>query len=163
MPDNHFVIWRLICESLKSLTHWGRYNMAAISQTTFLNTFSRMKMYAFWIRFHWMFLKDPIENIGSDNDLAPNRPLSEPMMAWDIGLGYWRIYATLDREELMVNKWFSIENGPFNRNYFHDYVDRKSQNRANVTQIKSDIFCLWCSAFYTVQGKMYLISVDRGT
>ena len=34
---------------ISSFTHWGRDNMAAISQTTF----SWMKMYKFQLRFHW--------------------------------------------------------------------------------------------------------------
>ena len=36
-----------------ALTHWGRDKMAAIFQTTLLNEFSWMKMYKFWLRFHW--------------------------------------------------------------------------------------------------------------
>ena len=40
------------------LTHWGRDKMAAVSQTTFLKTFSWMKMYEFWLKFHWsLFLR----------------------------------------------------------------------------------------------------------
>ena len=35
------------------LTHWGRDKMAAISQTTFSNAFSWMKMYIFRLKFHW--------------------------------------------------------------------------------------------------------------
>ena len=35
------------------LTHWGRDKMAAISQTTFSNVFSSMKMFKFRLRFHW--------------------------------------------------------------------------------------------------------------
>ena len=35
------------------LTHWGRYKMAAISQTIFSNAFSWMKIYEFRLRFHW--------------------------------------------------------------------------------------------------------------
>ena len=35
------------------LTHWGPDKMAAISQTTFSNVFSWMKMYEFRLRFHW--------------------------------------------------------------------------------------------------------------
>ena len=37
------------------LTHWGRDKMAAILQTTYSNAFSWMKMYKFWLRFHWNF------------------------------------------------------------------------------------------------------------
>ena len=40
------------------LTHWGRDKMAAIFQTTFSNAFSWMKIYEFWLRFHWsVFLR----------------------------------------------------------------------------------------------------------
>ena len=38
--------------------HWGRDKMPAIFQTTFSNTFSWMKMYEFWLKFHWsLFLR----------------------------------------------------------------------------------------------------------
>ena len=45
-------VWTLKPYS-KSLTHWGRDKMAAISQTTFSNEFSWMKMYEFRLTFHW--------------------------------------------------------------------------------------------------------------
>ena len=52
------VIWdspRLWQDGL--LTHWGRNKMDAISQTTFWNVFSWMKIFEFQIKFHWnMFL-----------------------------------------------------------------------------------------------------------
>ena len=35
------------------LTHWGRDKMDAISQTTFSNAFSWMKMCEFWLTFQW--------------------------------------------------------------------------------------------------------------
>ena len=35
------------------LTHWGRDEMNNISQTTFSNVFSSMKMFEFWLKFHW--------------------------------------------------------------------------------------------------------------
>ena len=35
------------------LTHGGRDKMAAIFQTTFSNAFSWMKIFTFWLRFHW--------------------------------------------------------------------------------------------------------------
>ena len=35
-------------------THWGRDKMATIFQMTFSNAFSWMKMYEFWLRFHWI-------------------------------------------------------------------------------------------------------------
>ena len=40
------------------LTHWGRNKMDAISQTTFSNAFSLMKIFEFWLKFHWcLFLR----------------------------------------------------------------------------------------------------------
>ena len=40
------------------LIHWGRDKMDAISQTTFSNAFSWMKMHEFRLRFHWsLFLR----------------------------------------------------------------------------------------------------------
>ena len=41
----------IVCSTL-CLIHWGRDKMAAISQTTFPNAFSWMKMYGFRLRFH---------------------------------------------------------------------------------------------------------------
>ena len=35
------------------LTHWGQDKMAAIFQTSFSNRFFWMKMYQFWLIFHW--------------------------------------------------------------------------------------------------------------
>ena len=42
----------------EGLTHWGRDKMDAISQTTFSNQFSWMKMYEYRFKFHWsLFLR----------------------------------------------------------------------------------------------------------
>ena len=35
------------------LTHWGWAKRATISQMTISNAFSWMKMYKFWLQFHW--------------------------------------------------------------------------------------------------------------
>ena len=43
----------LFCKSLCYLTHWGRDNMAAISQTTLSNAFSWIKMLEFRLKYHW--------------------------------------------------------------------------------------------------------------
>ena len=59
-----------------NLTHWGRYKMAAISQTTHSNAFSWMEMLLFLFKFHWsLFLRVQltISIIGSENGLAPTR------------------------------------------------------------------------------------------
>ena len=45
--------FKFFIASAWSITHWGQDKMAAIFQTTFSNAFSRMKMYKFWLRFHW--------------------------------------------------------------------------------------------------------------
>ena len=37
----------------EGLTHWTRDKMGAISQTTFSNAFSCMKMFELWLKFHW--------------------------------------------------------------------------------------------------------------
>ena len=37
------------------LTHWGWDEMNNISQTTFSNVFSSMKMFELWLKFHWSF------------------------------------------------------------------------------------------------------------
>ena len=41
-----------------ALTHWGRDEMDAISQTTCSSAFPWMKMFEFWLKFHWsLFLR----------------------------------------------------------------------------------------------------------
>ena len=42
-----------ILKELNRLTHWGRDEMNNISQTTFSNVFSSMKMFEFQLKFHW--------------------------------------------------------------------------------------------------------------
>ena len=44
------VIWT---STVVLLTHWGRDKLAAISQTTFSNAFSWMKIHEFRLIFHW--------------------------------------------------------------------------------------------------------------
>ena len=58
------------------LKHWDRDKMVDISQTTFPNAFSWMKIYEFRLIFHWnLILRFKLTNssIGSDNGLALNR------------------------------------------------------------------------------------------
>ena len=42
-----------VTEHIETLTHWGRYRIAAISQTTFSNAYSWIKIDTFRLRFHW--------------------------------------------------------------------------------------------------------------
>ena len=65
-----------------SLTHWGRYKMAAISQTTFSNAFSWML--SLWISLKFV-PKVRINNIPALVQIMAwrrpgDKPLSEPMM-----------------------------------------------------------------------------------
>ena len=63
-----FAVWAMI-----QFTYWGRDKMAAIFQTIFWNVFSRMKIFEFWLEFHWSLSNEPYFSIGSDNGLAPAR------------------------------------------------------------------------------------------
>ena len=59
------------------LTHWGQDKTDAISQTTFSNAFSWMKMFEFLLKFHWsLFLRVQLTIFQRPGD----KPLSEPMM-----------------------------------------------------------------------------------
>ena len=84
-------------------THWGRDKMAAISQTTFSDAFSWMKMYEFRLRFHW--------SLFSGIELT----ISQHWFRWWLGavqatshflnqwwLVYRRIYASLGLNELIL-------------------------------------------------------------
>ena len=57
---NKWFLWwcvRFITDELFHLTHWGRNEMNNISQTTFSNVFSSMKMYEFRLTFHWILFQ----------------------------------------------------------------------------------------------------------
>ena len=68
------------------ISHWGWHKMAANFLTTFSNSFSWMKVYKFWLRFHSRFvLKGPIDNIPALVQIMAwrrpgDKPLSETMM-----------------------------------------------------------------------------------
>ena len=49
----HCSLFGAVPRPLHSLTHWGRNEMNNISQTTFSNVFSSMKMFEFRLKFHW--------------------------------------------------------------------------------------------------------------
>ena len=53
-----------LCSQLQ-LIHWGWDLSAAISQTTFMNAFSSVKIFVFWLKFHWSLFvsKSPIDNM----------------------------------------------------------------------------------------------------
>ena len=47
------------------LSRWGWDKMAAIFQTIFSNAVSLMKIYKFWLRFHWSLFPGLISNISA--------------------------------------------------------------------------------------------------
>ena len=58
---------------------WGRDKMAAISQTTFTNAFSWMKMFELRLKFHWSLF--PSVHLTMAWHRTDDKPLSEPMMS----------------------------------------------------------------------------------
>ena len=50
---HQYVLVSGVCGAYKGLIHWGRDKMGDVFQTTFLNVFSWMKMYWYWLKFHW--------------------------------------------------------------------------------------------------------------
>ena len=55
---NNHGFWTSLLRMYYSLTHWGRDQIDAISQTTLSNAFSRMIMNEFRLGFHWsLFLR----------------------------------------------------------------------------------------------------------
>ena len=83
----------------RGLTHWGGGKIAAISQATFSNAFSSMKMYEFRFRFHWnlvqrfelTFLHWFRQWLGTD------QVTSHYLYQW--WLVYWCIYASFSLKE----------------------------------------------------------------
>ena len=83
------------------LTHWGRDKMVNISQTTFPNVFSSMKMFEFQLKFHWsLFLRVQLKKF-------------QHCFRWWLGAGqatshylkqcwlvYWCVNASLSLNEL---------------------------------------------------------------
>ena len=66
------------------LTHWGRDNMAAISQMTLSNAFSWMKILEFGLKFHWSLFPRVQLTIPALVQIMAwrrpgDKPLSEPM------------------------------------------------------------------------------------
>ena len=98
----------LVCGNLlnairdsKILTHWDQDTMYAIFQTTFSNAFSWMKMFKFWLRFHWsLFPRFQFTifqhwfRLWLGTDQATSHYLNQ---WWSV---YWRIYASLGLNEL---------------------------------------------------------------
>ena len=92
------------------LTHWGQDKMAAISQITFSDTFSSIKMYWFWLKFYSQWFNQQYSIIGWDNSLAPSR---RQAIIWNIAdLIHWRIHVALGGDEMSgyLNQfWFLLD------------------------------------------------------
>ena len=74
--------------------------MTAISQTTFANAFSWMKIYWFWSKFHWSV--SPMAQLAifqhaSDNGLAPTT--RQAMICTNADPIHWRIHAARRADE----------------------------------------------------------------
>ena len=83
------------------LSDWGQYKMVTISQTTFSNTFSWMKMYEFRLRFHWiLFLR--VQSTIFQHWSSPSHHLTK----WR--LIYRRIYASTQRVDSNAGVLISI-------------------------------------------------------
>ena len=93
---------------LNFLLYWDRVKMAPISQPTFLNAFSWMKMYEFLFKFHWgLFLRVRITifQYWFRQWLDVDQAISHYLNQW--WYVYWRIYASLGLNELkqMSDTW----------------------------------------------------------
>ena len=93
-----------ICLVLNMLTHWGWDKMADISQTTFWNAFSWMKMCKFGLGFLWILLPRVQLTIYQDwfrKWLGADQATSHYLDQW--WLDYRCIYASLSLNE--VTHW----------------------------------------------------------
>ena len=91
------------------LTYCGRDKMAAVSQTALSNAFSWMKMLEFRLKFHWsVFPKFQLTIFQHwfRYWLGAGQATSHYLNQW--WLIYWRIYASLGLNELIVGRNCSL-------------------------------------------------------
>ena len=103
---SRYVVVSKIKLLLGFLTHWGGDKMAAISQTTFSNLFTWMKMSEFRLEFLWnMFLRVQltIPQHWFRQWLGTGKATSHCLNHWQ--LASWPIYASLGLNELRY-LWF---------------------------------------------------------
>ena len=87
-------------QTLFLLIHWGRDKMATNFLMTFSKAFSRMKIYEYWLRFHWSLfprIKLTILQHWFRQWLGASQVTSHYLTQW--WLGYWRIYASFGLSE----------------------------------------------------------------
>ena len=100
MISSHTDIWYLLHARINTLRP---RQMDAISQTTFSNAFSWMKMFKFQLKFHWsLFLRFQLTIFQHwfRYWLGAVQATSHYLNQW--WLVYWRIYASLGLNELTL-------------------------------------------------------------
>ena len=100
VSNHQHLDWLLNC-----LTHWGRDEMDAISQTTFSNAFSWMKILKFRIKCHWSLFLRVLLTIFQHRFwywLGAYQATSH--YANQCWLDHWRIYASLGLNELIMRR-----------------------------------------------------------
>ena len=106
-PCNRDLCWDLF-QIWIQLTHWGRDQMAAVSQTMFSKAFSWMKVYEFLFQLPWnVFLRFQLTIFQHwfRYWLGAVQATSHYLNQW--WLVYWRIYASLGLNELKTYEWLS--------------------------------------------------------
>ena len=101
----HWWMWEIF-----ALTHWGRDQMDAFSQTTCSRAFSWMKMFEFRLKFHWrLFLRFLLTILQHWFRLwlGADQATSHYLNQWWIV--YWRIYASLGLNELIYSNYPSTK------------------------------------------------------
>ena len=96
-------LWMTSSGQLGWLTQWGRHKIDAISQTSFSNVFSSMKMCEFRFKSHWsVFLRVQLTIIQHRfrQWLGADQATSHYLNQW--WLDYRRIYASLGLNELKL-------------------------------------------------------------
>ena len=96
--------WEYACR----ISHGGRDKMAGISQTTYSNAFSWMKIYEFRLKCHWILfqrIKLTISIIGSDNGLVPSR--RQAIISTNDG-EFTDVHASLRLNEICVLCWLQL-------------------------------------------------------
>ena len=144
-PCRTFHPW---CPCIKTrclLTHWGRDKLALISQTTFWNVFSWMKMYEYCLGFHWsLFLGFELTIFQHWIRwwLGADQATSHYLNQW--WLGYWCIYASPGLNELKFRQIFfhvSLAINDFTRPSVPDDVNYNTlRPRQNGRHFPDDIF-----------------------
>ena len=102
-PISYSVWFTFHCVSDLPLTHWGQDKMDAILQMIFSSAFSWIKMFEFWLKFHWsLFLRVQLTLFQHwfRQWLGAGQASSHYLKQWC--LVYWCIYVSLGLNELKL-------------------------------------------------------------